>query len=270
MIKAEPSKKPVPAKPAAKPGIKRDTGKTAAPPVRKPGAAPKLKPGELSKQHPVSKAHMVKLSDQHKALGHGERPLKYAPGPGGGGTPGKIGKHKVSELDAFLWAEGEQESGNNYLATNPTSGALGRWQVMPDNLPQWLPESGQPVLSPNQFLNSKAAQNAVAYTILGGYFKKYGPAGAAAEWYSGQPNPEATYGDPPVYQYVDDVLAYMDSPDVAPIASSGSSVTMPWNLPVVTSNDSWSSQVRNSATVLTSTGKSATDAANAIRATYRK
>lgn len=215
---------------------------------------------------PVNKSLMG-----HKPLGHtGRKPATGTPKPepGPGGPPRKA--NKKNELQAFLWAEGEQESGNNYLAINPTSGALGRWQVMPGNLSAWLPESGQPVLTSNQFLHSHKAQNAVALTILGGYFKKYGPAGAAAEWYSGQPDPTKTYGDPPVYVYVQDVLQLMGSPDVGTITTTGTSQLLPWSAPKPDKGDSWATQVDLAAEHIQAIGKTMHTSALLIRASYTR
>lgn len=201
----------------------------------------------ISKHPPVNKTeHAHKpAAPLRKAP---RKPLTQGHGPGGGtGPPRRKHGHKITELDRFLWAEGEQESSNNYDAVNANSGALGRWQVMPSNLPGWLKESGQPQMSDDAFLANHKAQNAVAYTILGGYYKQYGPAGAAAMWYSGQPDPTKTYGDPPVYQYVDDVLALMNSPNVGPVADTGTATVMPWLAPKVSSTDSWSGQVKGAA-----------------------
>jgi Transglycosylase SLT domain len=128
------------------------------------------------------------------------------PGPGSG-PPGK--SKKASQKQIFIWAEGQQESGGNYLAVNGSSGALGRWQVMPVNLPDWLAESGQKDMSPSAYLRDPAAQNRLAQVILGGDYDRWGARGAAAVWYSGQPDWHATYGDPPVYEYVNDVIAIM-------------------------------------------------------------
>lgn len=203
---------------------------------------------EPVKRPPDHKLPVDKTKHGHKPIGPArKRPLGAqhpTPGPGGySGKPGHKGKKKPSELDRFLWAEGEQESGNNYAAVNAGSGALGRWQVMPSNLPGWLTESGEPQMTPDQFLKNHKAQNAVAFKILGGYYRQYGPAGAAAMWYSGQSNPDATYGDPPVYQYVDDVLNLMNSSDAGTVTSTGIAVPLPWQLPAVSKTDSWSQQV---------------------------
>lgn len=128
--------------------------------------------------------------------------------PNPGGTkPGK-GK-KATQKQIFIWAEGQQESSGYYGAVNPNSGALGRWQVMPANLPEWLHESGLPQMSDSQYLADHKAQDRLAWVILGGDYDRWGARGAASVWYSGQPDWHATYGDPPVYKYVDDVIAIM-------------------------------------------------------------
>jgi hypothetical protein len=166
----------------------------------------------------------------------------YQQGPGGQRPPAK----KQSEKQRFIWAEGQQESGGNYNAVNESSGALGRWQVMPANLPSWLREAGLADESPEEFIQNHTAQNKVAWAILGGDYNRYGARGAASVWYSGQPNWHATYGDPPVYQYVADVIAIMNSGTkgtVAPAGPGGSVTTTAVPSPGA---DSWSAQVRKS------------------------
>lgn len=71
-------------------------------------------------------------------------------------------------LSAFLWAIGQEESGGNYSATNP-SGALGKYQVMSGNVAGWTRRALGYSLTPSQFLHSPAAQEKVAQVILGGY-----------------------------------------------------------------------------------------------------
>ena len=236
----------------------------------KPAVKGKAKPHVTSVHHPKEKAVKPAIKAEHKGFGRLIPSVHPAPPSGGGtGRPKKKG-HPLTEKQRFLWAEGEQESSNNYLAVNPDSGALGRWQVMPGNVDPWLKEAGWKPLTGNQFLHSKAAQNAVANKILGGYYDQYGAAGAAAMWYSGQPDPGKTYGDPPVYVYVADVLKLMGSKEAEPVSQSGSAVLLPWSLPKVQKTDSWSSQVRNSGNLLASAGKSTASLAGAIRGTYRK
>jgi hypothetical protein len=40
-------------------------------------------------------------------------------------------------LSRFMYAMGQVESGGNYDARNPTSGAYGKYQIMPSNWPSW-------------------------------------------------------------------------------------------------------------------------------------
>ena len=40
-------------------------------------------------------------------------------------------------LNRFMYAVGQVESGGNYTARNPTSGAYGKYQIMPSNWPAW-------------------------------------------------------------------------------------------------------------------------------------
>ena len=127
----------------------------------------------------------------------------------------------MATRDTFLWAVRKQESGGNYSSVNSSSGALGAYQVMPSNVASWTKRSLGHSLTAAQFLADPAAQDAVASTILGGYYDQYGAAGAASVWYSGQPDPTKTYGSPPVWQYVKDVLQHMGTaPSVLPAGST--------------------------------------------------
>lgn len=113
-------------------------------------------------------------------------------------------------FEAFLWSLTQQESGGNYSAIGPwVNGdrAYGRYQVMGANIPSWTKKYYGKQLTPQQYLANHEAQDAVVRGMLGGYFNKYGPEGAAAMWYSGQSNPNKTYGNPPVYKYVQSVMA---------------------------------------------------------------
>lgn len=113
-------------------------------------------------------------------------------------------------FEAFLWSLTQQESGGNYRAVGPPTPygrAYGRYQVLAPNVGPWTAKYYGRRLTPSQFLNNRAAQDAVVRGVLGGYYKKYGARGAAAMWYSGQPNPNKTYGNPPVYRYVNSVMS---------------------------------------------------------------
>jgi hypothetical protein len=148
----------------------------------------------------------------------------------------------LSEKRIFLDAERTQESGGDYEVVNANSGALGAWQVMPANLPGWLHASHLPQMSAYAYLHDVAAQNHLSWVILGGYYDKYGPRGAAAMWYSGQPDPNKTYGDPPVYQYVTDVIELMGKGNFPVNTGSEGSGPGAFTLPPPNEAD-WSGQV---------------------------
>lgn len=96
---------------------------------------------------------------------------------GGQGTPG------TSSKEAFFAAIEGQESGGDSTAVSP-AGAVGIYQIMPDNWPSWSKEAGYEGADPND----EAAQRAVGKYKLGQYYDKYGPAGAMVAWYAGEEN----------------------------------------------------------------------------------
>lgn len=114
-------------------------------------------------------------------------------------------------FEQFFSAISEQESGGNYRAVGPSvqggHHAYGKYQVMDYNIPSWTKKYYGKSLTPQQYLSNPKAQEAVARGVLQGYYNKYGAKGAAAMWYSGQSNPNKTYGNPPVYQYVNSVIS---------------------------------------------------------------
>jgi len=128
----------------------------------------------------------------------------------GGQSPG-------NGFRGFVRAIRSQESGGNYGAVNPDSGALGAYQIMPGNIQGsgsgWDYEALGRDVSPTQFLNHRHLQNLIAKYKLQQYFGKYGAAGAASAWYSGDPglwndrSPQGTY--PSIHQYVVDILRAM-------------------------------------------------------------
>ena len=116
-------------------------------------------------------------------------------------------------FEAFLWSLTQQESGGNYGAVGVwVNGdrAYGRYQVMGANIPSWTAQYYGRRLTPQQYLASKEAQDAVVRGRLGEYVKKYGYRGAASAWYSGRaslhmstrPQP----GGPSIKGYVDSVM----------------------------------------------------------------
>lgn len=131
-----------------------------------------------------------------------------------GGTGGASGS-----LGSLMRAIKSQESGSNYRAVNPDSGALGGYQIMPFNLfggSEWDRKALGRDVSRSQFLGSPQIQDAIARWQLGNYLKKYGAAGAAVAWYGGpgavsnmHSRRTQTGGYPSLYAYWNSVLAKM-------------------------------------------------------------
>lgn len=112
----------------------------------------------------------------------------------------------MASFDEFLAAEREQESGGDYKVVN-SIGAAGAYQIMGYHIADWSKAALGHSISEAEFLSHPAEQDAIARYEFAPVYKKYGPAGAAAWWYSGQTDPTKTYGNPPVYEYVREVLA---------------------------------------------------------------
>lgn len=93
------------------------------------------------------------------------------------GQPGEFGR--------FLKAISGRESGGNYKARNRTSGALGKYQIMPGNVGPWSQEILGRRITPNQFYSSPKYQEQIAQGMLRKYYNQYGPEGAAVAWYAG-------------------------------------------------------------------------------------
>jgi hypothetical protein len=100
-----------------------------------------------------------------------------------------------TNVSAFRQAIIGKESGGNYGAVNPDSGALGIGQVMPENVGPWTKQYLGKALTPQQFLKDRAAQDAVVNGRFNDMLKDQAAAGfsgeqmirrAAAVWYSGQ------------------------------------------------------------------------------------
>lgn len=125
-------------------------------------------------------------------------------------------------FDRFAAAVVQQESGGNYQARSP-AGALGKYQILASNIPAWSREIlGYPI-TPQQFLESPSLQDAIGLGKLRQYYQRYGPAGAAAAWYSGDPSraddPTPVAGGPSVRDYVRSVLRRAGANPSGPLAS---------------------------------------------------
>ncbi|HEY7821699.1 MAG TPA: transglycosylase SLT domain-containing protein, partial [Acidimicrobiia bacterium] len=89
-------------------------------------------------------------------------------------------------LQQFMNALGQVESGNNYDAVGPYTGATygharGRWQIMEKIYPGWAREAG---VDPNDM--SPEAQDRVAAHKMQQYFNRYGSWElVAVAWFAG-------------------------------------------------------------------------------------
>jgi hypothetical protein len=112
----------------------------------------------------------------------------------GGGSASR-GAAPSGNVGAFRAAIIGKESGGDYSAVNPDSGALGIGQVMPYNVGPWTRKYLGRELTPQQFLRDPRAQDAVVNGRFNDMLEDQRKAGyrgeqairrAAAVWYSGQ------------------------------------------------------------------------------------
>lgn len=107
------------------------------------------------------------------------QPMSFATSRSSGGAKGG------NEFERFVNAIAGKESGGNYRAVNRSSGALGKYQIMPGNVGPWSKAALGRRVSTREFLNSPQIQEAVARYMLKKYYNQYGAAGAAVAWYAG-------------------------------------------------------------------------------------
>lgn len=119
------------------------------------------------------------------------------------------------DLARLMSAIRGQESGGNYGATNP-SGASGAYQILRSNFERtgsgWDREALGRDVSYQEFMSSRAIQDAIAKYKLGQYLKSRGMEGAAATWYGGDwgyrnmHSKKPQNGYPSMYEYVQAIL----------------------------------------------------------------
>lgn len=109
-----------------------------------------------------------------------------------GVTIGASGRPRitVTPLPRFADAIGSVESGGDYAATGPVTRtgdrAYGKYQVMGANIPEWTRQVLGREMTPQEFVASPTAQDAVFKAKFGSYVQKYGPEGAAKAWFAGE------------------------------------------------------------------------------------
>ena len=124
------------------------------------------------------------------------------------------------QMQAFLQAISQQESGNNYGAVGVPTGsgtAYGKYQILDQNFVNpggWDLEALDKDITLEQYMRNPKFQEKIARTKLRDYFQQYGPGGAAKAWYAGPGNADlnsdsAQYGGPSVNDYSASVLQLM-------------------------------------------------------------
>ena len=102
---------------------------------------------------------------------------------------GWAGGSVSSEMEAYKKVvAGNESSGfnNPYGAVNTGSGALGKYQVMPANVPSWSKAAIGHSVTPAEFLASPEIQEKVFEKIFGDSVRRHGNlADALSEWHSG-------------------------------------------------------------------------------------
>lgn len=116
----------------------------------------------------------------------------------------------------------ESAGSGDYSAVGPETGkgrAYGRYQVMDFNIGPWTEKHLGKRMSPEEFLASPQAQDAVFNGEFGSYVQKYGnPQDAASVWFSGRPMDKAgnaSDGYTTVPQYVDKFTQALGGPERA-------------------------------------------------------
>lgn len=84
---------------------------------------------------------------------------------------------------------GIESNGGNYQAIGPVTNGdrpFGKYQVMGANVGPWTEKYAGRRMTPQEFLASPEAQEAVFKGEFGSYVQKYGPDGAARAWFAGE------------------------------------------------------------------------------------
>ena len=76
---------------------------------------------------------------------------------------------------------------NPYDALNPDTHAIGKYQVMPSNVPGWTQAALGQSMTPDEFKASPSAQEAVFRDQMQRNLQLYGPKDAASIWFTGKP-----------------------------------------------------------------------------------
>lgn len=159
------------------------------------------------------KVNVIKLND---LTYRPKQNQKIQPNKGNGPSRQRRPRGANRDFRAFIQAISGQESGGNYQAVNPDSGAAGKYQIMPANFVNeggWDHDALGRDVSLEFYLNHPKVQERIARNKLREYYNKYGARGAASAWYSGDPdkwkNNSPQGGYPSIAQYVQDIIRRM-------------------------------------------------------------
>lgn len=96
----------------------------------------------------------------------------------------EMGPGKAIDYNVFKTNLIGKESGGSYDTVNKDTGAIGKYQILPENWAQWAQDAG---LSADAEPTPEN-QEIVADAKLKPLYEKYGPQGAAVAWYAGEQN----------------------------------------------------------------------------------
>lgn len=119
-------------------------------------------------------------------------------------------------FEQFMYGIGYQETRGNKNSYHEVNdyGAVGKYQVLKSNIPDWSRRVLGYSITWQKFRDSPDLQEKIVRGILKGYFDAWGPRQAAAAWYAGPGNhgldmsTRAQNGGPSIKTYVDSVLKW--------------------------------------------------------------
>lgn len=104
------------------------------------------------------------------------------------------------DIDSIMENIARVESGGKYDAKGPTvekgqyagEQALGKYQIMPGNIPSWSKEALGYEVSTEEFLNDPEIQDKIARDRMSKIYTEYGnPEDVASVWFTGRPQSES-------------------------------------------------------------------------------
>jgi len=183
---------------------KQDLGKAVAP-----------KPQKTHIEHKYERA-IFGFGRHHNRTGNRPNPTKSDVTK----VPRTVTPSDNKDLEAFLSAISDQESGDNYQAVGvPTKygTAYGKYQILDSNIEGpggWDKDALGKDINITEYLHDPQYQERIARNKLTTYYNKYGAGGAAKAWYGGEGvarsnSDSPQYGGPSINDYANSVLALM-------------------------------------------------------------